>query len=370
MTPTRPRVAIDAHTLGRRATGNETYVRGLLSGLAGHTDVDAVALVDPGAGSSSVGAGQTAELAYRHPALRLLLDLATPRRRWRADLLHVQYVRPPRCDAPVVNTVHDISFEHFPELFGRRAVARMRATIPWSARRSRLVLTGSRYSRADLVARYSLDPDRVLVTPYAADARFQPQPAERIREVRERLGVPGEYILCVGNLQPRKNVPRLLEAFARLPADRPALVIVGQRAWLYESAFATLRQERLESEVHFTGYVETDDLPSLYAGAVAFAYPSLFEGFGLPVLEAMACGTPTLSSRTTSIPEVAGEAALLVDPTDVAAIADGLLRLVSDDALRRRLSAASLDQANRFSWEQCARDTVDAYRSALGHAPS
>lgn len=297
--------------------------------------------------------------------MRLLKDLARPGRTWGSELLHVQYVRPPRCDVPCATTIHDISFEHFPRLFTKRAVVRMRATIPWSARHSRVVITGSEYSRRDLIERYRLAPDRVVVTPYAADPRFRPQPPERVRLVRERLGLARDYVLYIGNLQPRKNLPRLLEAYVRLGADRPQLVIVGQRAWLHEQVFESVRRHRLDGHVRLTGYLDVDDLPPLYAGALAFVYPSLFEGFGLPVLEAMACGAPTLSSASSSIPEVAGDAALLVDPTRVDAIEEGLRRLLGDAGLRRRLSAAGLDQARLFSWQRCAEETTGAYRLAL-----
>ena len=364
MTERRTRVAIDAHTVGRRATGNETYVRQLIGSLSVRADVDCVVMADPAA-SIHPPKGRIHRFRVRNPVLRLLTDLATPGRTVDADLLHVQYVRPPRCDVPVVTTIHDISYEHFPELFTRRAVMRMRATIPWSARHSRLVLTGSAYSRADLIDRYELDARRVRLTPYAADERFAPQPIERVAEALRRLGIPSDYILCVGNLQPRKNLPRLFEAYASLPRDRPPLVVVGQRAWLHEPVLEGVRSLGLDDQVFFTGYVAAEDLPALYSGALVFAYPSLFEGFGLPVVEAMACGAPTLSSWSSSIPEVAGDAAVLVDPTRVDAIAEGLGRLISDAELRRSLSVAGVEQAARFSWARCAAETVAAYRDAL-----
>ena len=156
MTPPRPRVAIDAHTLGRRATGNETYARGLLSGLVQRTDVEPIALVDRDADLPDWLVGHHARLRHRRAAIRLLSELSTARRRWSADLLHVQYVRPPWSDLPIVTTIHDISFEHFPRLFTTRTRLRMRLTIPWSARHSRLVLTGSRHAAADLVDTYRL----------------------------------------------------------------------------------------------------------------------------------------------------------------------------------------------------------------------
>ena len=372
MLPSRPLVAIDAHTLGRRATGNETYVRGLVGALSARSEIDAVVLVDPGAPIDPALAPHVAGLRRRHPIARLLGELATPGRTWGAELLHVQYVRPPRCDVPCVTTIHDLSYEHDPSLFTRRSVLRMRATIPWSARHSAAVLTGSRFSRADLIERYRLAPDRVFVTPYAVDSRFRPQDVAVVEATRQRLGLPSDYLLYVGNLQPRKNLPRLLEAFVELESSGTSipLVIVGQRAWLYDAIFETIRSHALEDRVHLTGYVSDDDLPAVYSGAYAFAYPSLFEGFGLPVLEALACGVPTMTSNVTSLPEVADDAAVLVDPTDIAAMVDALARLLNDDVLRARLKAAGPKHAARFSWDRCAAATTDVYRSVIRESAS
>ena len=361
----RVRVAIDAHTVGRRATGNETYILGLLRGLLAAAGADPVGLVDPGA-AVPIWLEERAVRLPRSAALpRLLLDLSHAGRQWRVDLLHVQYVRPLRSDVPVITTIHDISFEHFPDLFTRQARTRMALVIPWSAHRSRAVLTGSRYSAQDLIDHYRLPPERVWVTPYAADPRFQPIRAERVEETLSRYHLPRDYFLYVGNLQPRKNLPRFLDAYVHLPADRPPLVIVGQRAWLARDIFATIRRLDLERSVHLTGYVRAEDLPALYSGALAFAYPSLFEGFGLPVLEAMACGAPTLTSNTSSIPEVAGDAAVLVDPRDVEAIRDGLERLIGSEELRASLRRRGLERAQKFSWNRCAEATLMAYRSVL-----
>ena len=363
--PARLHVAIDAHTVGRRATGNETYVIGLLEGLAGRDDVDPVAVLEPGRELPADVGVRSVTLPRRGPLPRLLADLRRAGHNWGADVLHVQYVRPLRSDVPVVTTIHDISFEHFTGLFTWRSRVRMRITIPWSARHSEAILTGSQHSKRDLVERYGLAPNRIWVTPYAADARFCPQPATKVEEVLARHGLPRDYLLSVGNLQPRKNLPRLLDAYVRLSADRPPLVVVGQRAWLDHDVFATLRRLGLQKLVYLTGYVPSEDLPALYSGALAFAYPSLYEGFGLPVLEAMACGAPTLSSRTSSIPEVAGDAAILVDPLDVEAIAEGLDRLIASDELRASLRERGFAQASLFSWEHCAAATINAYLSAV-----
>lgn len=368
--PYRPiRVAIDAHSIGRRATGNETYVDGLLAGLLelDEGDVEPIVIADQRAELPGIPERMVRRLHRRTRALRLLVDLAAPRRSWGAALLHRQYLRPPVCDVPCVSTIHDISFEHHPELFTRRALLRMKGTIPWSARRSALVLTGSEFSRTDLLERYRLPASRVRVTPYAASARFSPQPPAAVKQVRQRYELPADYVLYVGNLQPRKNLSRLLAAYASLPTgSRPPLVIVGQRAWLTDEMFSTLRELDLKNRVHFTGYVPVDDLPAIYGGATVFAYPSLFEGFGLPVLEALACGVPTLTSASTALAEVAGDAAVLVDPYDVGAIADGLLKLLTSDETRRCVVERGLIRAREFSWARCASDTVAAYRTVVG----
>lgn len=365
------RVAVDAHTVGRRATGNETYVRGLLDGLSTLEGVETVALVDrPADAAGREGPpGLRAELRFRNPIARLLADLPSVGSRLGVQLLHVQYVRPPRCDVPCVTTIHDISFEHFPRLFTARALLRMKATIPWSARHSAAVLTGSEHSRRDLVRTYRLSAERVHVTPYAADGRFRPIPRQQaVREVAA-IGLPSEYLLCVGNLQPRKNLRRLLDAYAGLDASlRLPLVVVGQRGWLDTDVFQSVRKHRLTDSVHFTGFVPMDRLVTIYRGATAFVYLSLYEGFGLPVLEALACGVPSLVSNSTSLPEVAGDAALLVDPHDREAIREGLIRLLSDEDLRRRLADAGPRQAARFSWRQCAMATAQVYRSVVGQA--
>jgi len=367
MSQPKPRVAIDAHTIGRRATGNETYVRGLLSGLVERDDVDIVPLVDEGVKVPELLGGRERRLKTKGAAARLLGELPFAGSKWGADLLHVQYVRPPVSDVPCVTTIHDISYEHFPALFTRRTRLRMRLSIRWSARHSALVLTGSQHAREDLLSTYGLPEDRVEVTPYAADSSFRRLDSGSVRDRLDRLSLPADYLLCVGNLQPRKNLPRLLEAYARLPADvRPPMVVVGQAAWLYEEIHRSVRGLSLEGAVHFTGFVETEDLVALYNGAAVFAYPSLFEGFGLPVLEALACGTPTLTSDRSSLPEVAGDATILVDPESVEAIADGLERLLCDRELRTSLQVAGPAQAARFSWNRCGTMTADAYRRALG----
>lgn len=225
------------------------------------------------------------------------------------------------------------------------------------------MITGSEFSRREIAARYGVPDERIHVTPYAADASFAPIHPERARQAAAKYGVHGPYILFVGRIEPRKNIAGLVEAFSLLAASgavRQTLVLAGMMDDLFKS-FHARTMARFDSRVHFTGRVEPEDLPALYAGADLFAYPSFAEGFGLPPLEAMACGTPVVTSRTTSIPEVTGDAALLVDPTDTAGLARAMRRLLDDGELRRTLSAAGLERSRTFSWERTACLTLKVY---------
>jgi glycosyltransferase involved in cell wall biosynthesis len=212
--------------------------------------------------------------------------------------------------------------------------------------------------------------DRVVVTPLAADPNLvRVTDHGHLDRVRRRYGLPERFALFLGAMEPRKNLLRLLDAWANIkPAIRHEtwLVVAGADGWLNDGVRARVAALGLTDHVRFTGYVDSDDVAALYSLATVFAYPSLWEGFGLPVLEAMACGTPVLASDVSSLPEVAGDAAVLVSPTDVEAIADGLTRLLDDAALRADLVARGLRRAAGFSWERCARETLAVYR-AVAH---
>jgi glycosyltransferase involved in cell wall biosynthesis len=227
------------------------------------------------------------------------------------------------------------------------------------------VIAVSESTKRDLVERYGLSPDRIDVVYNGVDASFQPVPADQVNAFRTREGLPERFILFVGTLEPRKNVVRLIEAYARLPEGRPALVLVGSKGWLYDDIFARVEALSLKEKVRFAGYVSADALPYWYNAAELLAYPSLYEGFGLPPLEAMACGTPVVTSTASSLPEVVGDAALLVDPTDVEALSVAIEKVLSDEDLRRQMQAAGLAQAQHFSWETAARGTLESYRRAL-----
>ncbi len=271
------------------------------------------------------------------------------------------FVLPPtRRRTRTLLTVHDLSFLRYPDHFVPKLVRYLSRVVPESVARADRVLADSEATRADLVELLGTPPEKVEVLYSGVDARFRPEgePGEQER-LRARYGLDRPYVLSVGTLQPRKNYVRLIRAFARLSMSGLMLVIAGARGWLYEEVLeeATRHGDR----VRILGFVEEEDLPALYRNAVLFVFPSFYEGFGLPVLEAMACGVPVVCSCASSLPEVAGDAALLVDPQDEEGLRGAMGRALEDDSLRREMTARGLARAAAFTWERAARQLFAAF---------
>jgi glycosyltransferase involved in cell wall biosynthesis len=281
------------------------------------------------------------------------------------------FVPPPTRTRRLVLTVHDLAFRRFPDT-APMATRRWLTRLDRALRRAAEVITPSEATRTDLLDLYPVGEARVTVIPHGVDhTRFRPAPAEDVERVRRRFGIDGPYLLFVGGLEPRKNLPALLRAYAALPDGlRPALVLAGASVpWNPEgrdalaAALYGLRAGARDRVVQI-GYVSDPDRAPLYTGAEALAFPSRYEGFGLPLLEAMACGTPVVTSNVSSLPEVAGEDAVLVDPTDEDSITAGLTRVLEDDGLRGRLRRAGPIRAARFTWKQSAQRHAEVLRRA------
>lgn len=374
-------IGIDAHAVGTGLAGNETYITNLVEALAELDTSNRYTLYVTKPAAVECFAGRWSNFAVRRtlphtPLVRVPLTLSAELRLRPVDVLHVQYTAPPFAPCPVVATIHDLSFEHLPDTFKRRSRAQLRLTVRRTARRAAQIITISEHSKRDIVETYGVAPERVTVTHLAASSHFRPVEDEReLRRVRQRYGIEGDYILAVGSVQPRKNLARLVRAYSDLRRSRaqaklPRLVVVGKLAWLYEETLRAVDECGVREDVTFTGYVPEVDLPALYSGALCFAYPSFFEGFGLPPLEAMRCGTPVLVGDRTSLPEVVGDAGLLVDPFDANAISAALARLIDDAELRQDLRERGLTRAARFDWRETARRTLEVYQRAKGGVPS
>ena len=283
-----------------------------------------------------------------------------------SPLLHsTYYLMPYRPGLPTLLTVYDLIALLHPQTVSLRARLLFRLTTRLALAAADRVLTISASARDDLLAHFPIAAERVTAIPLAADPRFRPQPAAEIARVREKYSLPDRYIFYLGINKPHKNLPRLIEAYANLRTTHYALrntplIIAG--AWDIRYPEARALAAPLGDAVRFLGPVDDADLPALHSGAALFAFPSLYEGFGLPVLEAMACGAPVICGNRSSLPEVAGDAALLVDPTDTESIAAAIRRLLEDDGLRRSMAERSLAQAARFSWPRTAAETLAVYR--------
>jgi len=351
-----------------RPTGTERYATAVIDHLAacgGHTYrlYFRTAPAIPPPDGASVRVLPAARL-WTHVRLAAEVALHPP------DVLFVPaHVLPLVTRPPAVVTVHDLGYRAFPEAHTWRQRAYLRWTTRRHARTAAHILAVSAATRDDLVKLDGADPARVTVVHLGVGPEFRPAPPIDVARVRAALDLPegGDYLLHVGTLQPRKNLPRLLEAFARAVAGRAdvALVLAGARGWGGEDLDGLARRLGIADRVRLTGYLPHADLPALYTGALALVMPSLHEGFGLPVLEAMACGVPVACSATSSLPEVAGGAALLFDPLDVDDVAGAIARLIRDAGVRSALAAAGPRQAARFTWDRCARETL-AVLEAVG----
>jgi glycosyltransferase involved in cell wall biosynthesis len=373
------RIAIDAHSVGAGQAGNESYAANLIEALAEIDQVNQYTLFVTKREAVERFNDRWPNFKVRvtlphTPLIRIPLTLTAELRKNPVDLLHVQFTAPPFAPCPVVVTIHDLSFEHLPVTFKRRSRAQLRLTVRRSARRAARVITGSEHARADIISTYGLSPARVRTIPLAAPANFAPvNDKTELQRVCDTYGIEGDYILSVGSIQPRKNLRRLIASYSNLCRARPQsalpkLVLVGKRAWLYDETLRAIQESGLWNSIILAGYVPERDLPALYSGAICFVYPSYFEGFGLPPLEAMKCGTPVIVADRTSLPEVVGDAGLQVDPFDVGALASALERLINNSDFRNELRVKGLLQARKFDWRETARRTLAVYSDAAGEA--
>src|SRR5215468_1113459 len=334
------RFAVDAHAIRRHLTGHEVYVRSRLSALAGlDHQSELVAYVSADSAAQYLPANIRTRRVATNPFLRLGFDLAMRCRQDRPDLLHVQYTAPLACPVPVVVSVHDVSFLEHPEYFTRDRAWQLQWSVRRTVHRAAKILTGSEFSRASILKVYGdLDEDKVVVVPNAAAPEFRPISRESASGVmRDHFGITAPFVLSVGDLQPRKNQIGLIRAFARLvnayPQLKHNLVLAGKETWFADQVRKAARDSGVRDRIQFFGFVSDDDLLQLYNACDLFVFPSFYEGFGLPALEAMACGRSVVCSHTSALPEVVDGAAILFDPYAVDEIVRALADLLLDSQL-------------------------------------
>ena len=285
-----------------------------------------------------------------------------------ADLFHAtEHLLPPLAGIPTVLTVHDMIFRLFPEHQKRLNYWYLNATMPLYCRRAGAIITVSESSKRDIVEHYGIDSDKIAVIYEAASPEFVPGPATAIDQVRRQYSLPDHFLIHVGTIEPRKNLTRLVEALHHLRSEglRIPLLVVGGKGWLSEGLYQKLEELEMRDAVHFSGYVPAPDLPLLYCAARAAVMPSVYEGFGLPVLEAMACGTPVASSNCSSLPEIGGQAAQFFDPYSVEEMAAVIGTIWTDSEMRAEMKQDGLAQAARFSWDRAAQETQKVYETVL-----
>ncbi len=362
------RIGIDAHMLGDHSGGNESYYSNILMNMNPDKEDTVYLFVK-----------QDVEVAEYESKFKIVpfessgafrrnfIELPRLCKKYKLDVLHTQYFIPFYRPCEVVCTIHDICFEHYKDIFTKKEYLRQKILIPYAARHSKYIFTVSNHAKQDIVTHYGVSEDKVIVTYNSVNQRFRELSDSELEEceLRAKFGIgEGRYILSVGNLQPRKNLPRLIRAFTELKKKENyqdvQLVIVGKKAWMYND----IMKEALKDadNIVFTDYVETEDLVRLYNAAHCFVYPSFFEGFGIPPLESMACGTPVAVAKATSLPEVVGEAGIYFDPFSEKEIQISMEKMLQIKGIPQELTLEMSNQVKKFSWEESAQKILSIYK--------
>lgn len=366
------RIGIDARLVGYTQAGIGQYILRLTEGLAAIDSDDEFILLQSRKDSRiSFGKGRFQRRFLWTPAHNRLEQFILPLEIAPVglDVLHSpDFIPPFRRNCKSVITIHDLAFLLYPHFLTHDS-ARYYSQIDQAVRRTDHIIAVSESTKRDTVQLLGVDESKITVIHEAVHPTFRPiSDSQALAQVRERHGISGDFILFVSTIQPRKNLPTLLQAYRQLLDDyRPdcRLVVAGKKGWLFEEAFSITEQLRLQDDVLFLGRVPGEDLPLLYNAARVHVHPAYYEGFGLPVLEAMACGTPTVVSNVSSLPEVVGDAGLLVEPDDVCGWVVAMWRVLSDDRLREQMIERGLRRAKLFSLEKMAGETMEVYKKVV-----
>jgi glycosyltransferase involved in cell wall biosynthesis len=367
------RFSVDAHAIGQHLTGNETYIRNLLNCFELlDREADFVAYISRQEALADVPERFQKKRVSVNPFVRLGYDLPRRVAEDRPSLLHVQYTAPITCSAPIVVSVHDVSFLEHPQYFTSFRAMQLRLTVRRTVRAASCVLTPSAFSKRRILDAYKLSDDKVVVLPNGVSSVFHPVAREAAQRSMRTSLPPVPFILTVSDLQPRKNHLGLIGAFEDLIHAHPRLphhlVVVGKETWYAPEVRAAAKKSQVADRIHFTGFVEDEELRRLYGACDLFVYPSFYEGFGLPILEAMACGRAVACSNTSAMPEVADSAALLFDPRSRPELVFAMRDLLLNPELRQRMERLGVQRAAMFNWSSSAAKTLELYYAVAGDA--
>jgi len=366
------RFSVDAHAIGQHLTGNETYIRNLLHGFAAlDHQADFVTYLSRQSAQNDLPDRFLKHQVSVNPFIRLGFDIPRRLRADRPNLLHVQYTAPIFCPTPIVVSVHDVSFLEHPEYFTPFRALQLRCTVRRTVKAAARVLTVTEFSKRSIQAAYGVSEEKITVLPNGVSGDFRPIAREVAqRFVKSSLRSEAPFILTVGDLQPRKNHLGLIRAFEQLIKTHPQLphhlVVVGKETWHSPAILAAARKSSVSARIHFTGFVPDEELRQLYGACELFVYPSFYEGFGLPILEAMASARAVACSNTSGMPEVADSAALLFDPHSDQQMVLAMRDLLLNPELRMRMERLGTQRAALFSWERTAARTLDLYYQVAG----
>ena len=363
------RIGIDAHMVGTKETGNETYICSL---------VNALAKIDKENKYVIFVSDRNIAKNWRLKNVNFIFDLVSPLnllrlgfqfaikvRKHQLDIMHFTYHLPLFCSCKTVVSIHDICFKRYPQFFSVRNKYLLPILGKWSAHKANAVITLSNSSKKDIEKFYGINSDKILVISLAANENFFRVDRNALSSVREKYQIDGGFILAIGNIEPKKNLVSLIRAFSRVVAQgslHHKLIIVGKAQFQKWNVLQEVVNLGIADRVVFTGYVEDKDLHGLYAAADLFVYPSIYEGFGLPVLEAMACGTPVITSNTSSLPEVVDNAAILVDPYDIEGLEKAIYNVLKNPSLQEKMRVKGFNRARSFRWINTASMTLGVYK--------
>lgn len=378
MSANKLKVVVLAERLGTSAGGVEVYERCLLNALheESHTcQVEIIPVLARRSGLDSLHPDLQPQCRILQPQGKVgtMLSFWLEMRRVKPDVIHACFVIPPILNekVPVVSTVHDIGFIRFPEQYPGAMALKLKSALARILKRSERIVTVSESTREDLLDYSRTDGGKIVTVYNGLDVNFvHHHPAETDREILKKYRVEGHYILYTGKLEPRKNVTTLVRAYNRLREsgrfDGQLVILGSPKTFMFEETQRSIDDSPFRAEIIQTGYVGAKEVPLFYANAAALCFPSLYEGFGFPVLEAMASGVPVVCSRSTCLPEIVGDAGLLVDPHDDSALADGLAKVIHDTGLREVLKDMGLDRAATFNWQTAARNMIALYQETAG----